>query len=66
MGPIANCEMKVERIPKRMVKIWSELAVVNAHNREDSIELPYTLSKMSLLSNSVYSSVFKYNPYVLT
>ena len=40
------------------------IAIVN--NKEESVQLPYTVSKMSPLSNSVYSSVFTYNPNVLT
>ena len=40
--------------------------ILRVRNREESILLPYTLSKMSPLSTSVYSSVFTYNPNVLT
>ena len=46
------------------VQVWTYV-LVRVHNRGEYL-ISICPIKMSLSSNSVYSSVFTYNPYVLT
>ena len=46
--------------------LWYLKLLPRVHNREESVKLQYASAKMCPSSTSVYSSVFTYNPYVLT